>query len=212
MPEEGLALWNSEDEFYYDEPLPCPTAGKSHYKLRSMVGLIPLFAVKHWNRTCCAVCPILPSGFNGFLQHRPTWPTSSSRWQEPGAGETATAFVAARAPHEMPVGAWVLDESEFLSDYGVRALSKIHEKEPYRLDCGGTSMKSAIGRQNRKGGLFGGNSNWRRSSLAAMNFLIIESLQKFHHYYGDDFKIECRRAPGNSSPSRKLPMSFHAGW
>jgi hypothetical protein len=90
----------------------------------------------------------------------------------------------------------MLDETEFLSDYGVRALSKVHAREPYRLDCGGMTHEVAYWPAESESGLFGGNSNWRGPIWMPVNFLLIESLQKFHHYYGDDFKIECPTGSG----------------
>jgi len=91
----------------------------------------------------------------------------------------------------------MLDETEFLSDHGVRALSKVHERQPYRLDCGGMSNEVAYWPAESHNGLFGGNSNWRGPIWMPVNYLLIESLQKFHHYYGDDFKIECPTGSGN---------------
>lgn len=85
----------------------------------------------------------------------------------------------------------LLDETEFLSDFGVRALSKRHQETPYVFDCLGTRMSVEYQAAESMSGLFGGNSNWRGPIWFPVNFLIIESLQKFHHYYGDDFKIEC---------------------
>jgi hypothetical protein len=89
-----------------------------------------------------------------------------------------------------------LDESEFLSDHGVRALSKIHEREPFQLECDGAIHEVRYWPGESEGGLFGGNSNWRGPVWLPMNFLLIESLQKFHHYYGDEFKIECPTGSG----------------
>jgi mannosylglycerate hydrolase MGH1-like protein len=85
----------------------------------------------------------------------------------------------------------MLDETEFLSDYGVRALSKVHEPAPYRLDTNGSSNEVRYWPAESLSGLFGGNSNWRGPIWMPVNYLIIESLQKFHHYYGDQFKVEC---------------------
>src|SRR3954464_13439007 len=85
----------------------------------------------------------------------------------------------------------MLDETEFLSDYGVRALSKIHDREAYRLDTNGVSNEVRYWPAESLAGLFGGNSNWRGPIWMPVNYLIIESLQRFHHYYGDEFTVEC---------------------
>jgi len=90
----------------------------------------------------------------------------------------------------------MLDETEFLSDYGVRALSKVHEREPYRFNTNGNTMEVGYWPAESKSGLFGGNSNWRGPIWMPVNYLLIESLQKFHHYYGDDFKVECPTGSG----------------
>jgi hypothetical protein len=84
----------------------------------------------------------------------------------------------------------MLDETEFLSDYGIRALSKYHEKNPYVFQSHGQTFSVNYTPAESDSGLFGGNSNWRGPIWFPVNYLIIESLQKFHHYYGDDFKIE----------------------
>src|SRR3954464_4123177 len=110
----------------------------------------------------------------------------------------------------------MLDETEFLSDYGVRALSKIHEREAYRLDTNGVSNEVCYWPAESLSGLFGGNSNWRGPIWMPVNYLIIESLQKFHHYYGDEFKIECPTGSGQLKTigevadelSRRLSRAF----
>jgi hypothetical protein len=90
----------------------------------------------------------------------------------------------------------MLDSSEFLSDYGVRALSRSHLAHPYTFECCGQEVAVSYQPGESESGLFGGNSNWRGPIWFPVNFLIIESLQKFHHYYGDDFKIECPTGSG----------------
>ena len=90
----------------------------------------------------------------------------------------------------------MLDETEFLSDFGVRALSKVHEHEPYRFHAGGATHEVPYWPAESRNGLFGGNSNWRGPIWMPVNYLLIESLQKFHHYYGDEFKVECPTGSG----------------
>jgi hypothetical protein len=115
----------------------------------------------------------------------------------------------------------MLDETEFLSDYGVRALSKVHEREPYRFHCErcGANLEVPYWPAESQNGLFGGNSNWRGPIWMPVNYLLIESLQKFHHYYGDDFKIECPARSGKfvtineaaEEVSRRLTRLFLKG-
>src|SRR5690606_12368075 len=85
----------------------------------------------------------------------------------------------------------LLDESEMLSRYGVRALSRYHLDHPYRLDVNGVTYTVRYQPAESNSGLFGGNSNWRGPIWFPVNYLIVESLQQFHHYYGDDFRVEC---------------------
>jgi hypothetical protein len=98
----------------------------------------------------------------------------------------------------------MLDETEFLSDYGVRSLSKIHQRDPFRLQIAGRDYEVAYWPGESENHIFGGNSNWRGPIWMPVNFLIIESLQKFHHYYGDDFRIEYPTGSGNSVTIRQV--------
>ncbi len=216
MPEDGLALWNNEDEFYYDE-LCLPDGRKIPLKVRSMVGLIPLFAVETLEPEMLKSLPNFTARLEWFLKHRPDLANLVSRWQDVGTGERQ--LLSLLRGHRMKcLLRRALDESEFLSDYGIRALSKIHETQPYQLDCGGIHEVRYWPAESQAG-LFGGNSNWRGPVWMPMNFLIIESLQKFHHYYGDDFKIECPTGSGKfmtikevaDELSRRLVKLFQPG-
>ena len=189
MPDDGLALWDDDDEFYYDE-LCLPDGKKIPLKVRSMVGLVPLFAVETLEPEILEKLPAFTARLKWFLANRPDLANLVSRWEESGAGERH--LLSLLRGHRMKcILRRALDESEFLSDYGIRALSKVHEHEPFRLESGGTIHEVRYWPGESEAGLFGGNSNWRGPIWMPMNFLLIESLQKFHHYYGDDFKIEC---------------------
>src|SRR5580704_5883755 len=194
MPEHCLALWDETDEFYYDE-LCLPDGKKIPLKVRSMVGLIPLFAVENLDPEMLRSLPNFTARLEWFLEHRPDLAKLVSRWEEVGSGERH--LLSLLRGHRMKcLLRRALDETEFLSDYGVRALSKVHEQKPYQLDCDDSVHEVRYWPAESQGGLFGGNSNWRGPVWMPMNFLIIESLQKFHHYYGDDFKIECPTGSG----------------
>jgi len=193
--EEGaLGLWDEQDEFYYDH-LCLPDGETVPLKVRSMVGLIPLFAVEVLEPALFKELPDFTRRMDWFLNHRPELANQVSRWQVCGAGERR--LLSLLRGHRMKcLLRRALDESEFLSDHGLRALSKVHEREPYRLDYGGKVNEVCYWPAESQNGLFGGNSNWRGPVWMPPNYLLIESLQKFHHYYGDDFKIECPTGSG----------------
>jgi hypothetical protein len=160
-----------------------------------MVGLIPLFAVTTIEPALLAELPEFASRLEWFLEHRPQLAQWVSRWQEPGLG--ARRLLALCRGHRMKrVLRRMLDETEFLSDYGVRALSRYHADHPYVLEVEGLHYTVDYQPADSNSGLFGGNSNWRGPIWMPVNYLIIESLQQFHHYYGDDFKIECPTGSG----------------
>src|SRR5262249_47465062 len=130
-----------------------------------------------------------------FLNYRPDLASLVSRWQEPGRGERR--LLSLLRGHRMKrLLRRMLDETEFLSEYGVRAVSKAHEREPYTFWAGGMAHTVRYQPAESESGLFGGNSNWRGPIWFPVNYLLIESLQKFHHYYSDDFKIECPTGSG----------------
>ena len=192
--EEGLGLWDEEDEFYYDE-LRTPGGHEVTLKIRSMVGLIPLFAVEVLEPALLKKLPDFSSRLQWYLNYRPDLAMLVSRWQECGKGERQ--LLSLLRGHRMKcLLRRMLDETEFLSDHGVRALSRVHAQHPFRLDCSGTFHEVAYWPGESQNRLFGGNSNWRGPIWMPTNFLLIESLQKFHHYYGDDFKIECTTGSG----------------
>ena len=191
---DGIDLWDTEDEFFYDV-LNFPDGQHIPLKVRSMVGLIPLFAVETLEPALLDTVPEFKRRMEWFLNYRPDLASLVSRWNEPGLGERR--LLSLLRGHRMKcLLKRMLDESEFLSDYGVRSLSRYHLDHPYefRIDGGVASVQYAPG--DSSNGLFGGNSNWRGPVWFPVNFLIIESLQKFHHYYGDDFKIECPTGSG----------------
>ncbi|HJZ49849.1 MAG TPA: hypothetical protein VKE41_21880 [Roseiflexaceae bacterium] len=190
---EGIALWDREDEFFYDvlhldhehRPL----------KIRSMVGLIPLFAVTTMEPALLDMVPEFKQRLEWFLNHRAHLASLVSRWQEPGLGERRLLAIC-RGHRMKRVLKRMLDEAEFLSPYGIRALSHYHAEHPYMLDTGGASYSVEYQPAESNSGLFGGNSNWRGPIWMSVNYLLIESLQQFHHYYGDDFRVECPTGSG----------------
>ena len=187
--EGGLGLWDEHDEFYYDV-LNLPDGAMKPLKVRSMVGLIPLYAVEVLEPSLLEELPEFKCRLEWILEHRPDLAKLVSRWQEPGVGERR--LLSLLRGHRMKcLLRRLLDETEFLSDFGVRAISRHHLEHPYEFICGQARMSVGYEPGESSSGRFGGNSNWRGPIWMPVNFLIIESLQKFHHYYGDDFKVEC---------------------
>jgi hypothetical protein len=193
-PEDGMGLWDEEDEFYYDE-LRTPGGRELPLKVRSMIGLIPLFAVEVLDPSLLKRLPGFSGRMQWYLNNRPDLAKLVSRWQESGTGERH--LLSLLRGHRMKcLLRRMLDETEFLSDFGVRALSKIHERNPYRLVIAGVTHEVGYSPGESSSHLFGGNSNWRGPIWMPVNYLLIESLQKFHHYYGPDFKVECPTGSG----------------
>jgi hypothetical protein len=185
----GIGLWDEADEFYYDV-LHLPGGERIPLKLRSMVGLIPLFAVEVLDASVFSRLPGFSARTHWFLDHRPQLAQLVSRWRDPSAGERH--LLSLLRGHRMKrLLSRMLDESEFLSDYGVRSLSKFHEQHPYVFHHAGHQIEVRYIPGECASGLFGGNSNWRGPIWFPVNALIIESLRRFHSYYGDDFKVEC---------------------
>ena len=183
-----MDLWDDEDEFYYDA-LNTPTRGHELLKVRSLVGLIPLFAVEVIEVDQLACAPRFLARMNWFLENRPALAALVSRWHEPGKGDRH--LLSLLRGHRMKrLVARMVDEAEFLSPYGVRSLSRYHLAHPFIFR--GTEMQFTVNYEPAESQtpLFGGNSNWRGPVWMPANFLLIESLQRFHHYYGDDFKVE----------------------
>ncbi|MFO1512873.1 MAG: glucosidase [Verrucomicrobiota bacterium] len=215
--DEGIGLWCDKDEFYYDV-LNLPSGESKSLKIRSMVGLIPLYAVETLEPELLEQLPGFAGRLEWLLKNRPELANLVSRWKDHGQGERH--LLSLLRGHRMKcLLRRMLDETEFLSDYGVRALSKVHEREPYRIQTNDHTMEVGYWPAESKSGLFGGNSNWRGPIWMPVNYLLIESLQKFHHYYGDDFKIECPTGSGKlvalneaaNEISRRLARLFLKG-
>jgi Mannosylglycerate hydrolase MGH1-like glycoside hydrolase domain len=191
---KGIGLWNEEDEFYYDV-LRTPGGRYLPLKVRSIVGLLPLLAVETVQWQLIEALPGFNSRLEWYLQHRPDLASLVSRWQEPGMKERR--LLALTRGHRMKcLLRRMLDPNEFLSDYGVRSVSKYHQEHPYVLQARGETRVVNYEPAESQTGMFGGNSNWRGPVWFPINYLLIESLQQFHHYYGDDFKVECPTGSG----------------
>ncbi len=181
-------LWSEEDGFYYDV-LCAPDGSRVPLQIKSMVGLIPLFAVEVLSSKYSEDLPNFAGRMKWFLDHRPDLARLVSRWDEPGKDKTVLLSLM-RGSRIKRLLRKMLDETRFLSDYGVRSLSREHLEEPYIFDLDGEHYKVDYEPGESLSDLFGGNSNWRGPIWFPVNYLVIESLVKFHQYYGDDFRIE----------------------
>ncbi|HEY4282225.1 MAG TPA: hypothetical protein VGM62_04110 [Chthoniobacterales bacterium] len=192
---KGIGLWHDDDEFYYDV-LHTPGGRYLPLRVRSMVGLLPLFAVETIQPQLLDALPGFKARLEWYLTHRPDLASLVSRWQEPGAGERR--LMSLTRGHRMKcLLRRMLDPNEFLSDYGIRSVSKYHKDHPYSIVIRGEEKVVGYEPAESQTGIFGGNSNWRGPIWFPTNYLLIESLQQFHHYYGDDFKVECPTGSGH---------------
>ncbi|NOT49216.1 MAG: glucosidase [Acidobacteria bacterium] len=192
---DGISLWNDEDGFYYDV-LHIHENGSSPLKVRSMVGLIPLFAVGTIEPEVLDRLPNFKRRLQWFIENRSDLTSNVACMRTPGMGERRLLAVAYRERLESVLKV-MLDENEFLSPYGIRAVSRYHKDNPYVLDVNGDEHRVDYEPAESSSGLFGGNSNWRGPVWFPVNYLLIESLQRFHHYFGDDLKVECPTGSGN---------------
>ena len=194
LGEENLQLWDEEDGFFYDA-LCLPDGSHKLMKVRSMVGLITLFAVENLEPETVDVLPGFKRRLLWFMQNRGHLRDHVSYRRRPGEKERRLLAIVGRERLRRVLQP-MLDESEFLSPYGVRALSRRHLEQPYVLEVDGQTHRVDYEPAESAGALFGGNSNWRGPVWLPLNFLLVESLQKFHYYYGDQFKVECPTGSG----------------
>jgi hypothetical protein len=185
----SLSLWDDEDGFYYDV-LHLPNGEEHFIKVRSMVGLIPLFAVETLEPEIIDRLPGFKRRMQWFVDNHPDIPEHIEMSQRSARGVRRLLSLVNRKQLKRVLSR-MLDETEFLSEYGVRALSRYHLDHPYEVQVNGHMNCVDYEPAESTTGLFGGNSNWRGPIWFPVNYLLIESLQKFHHYYGEDFKIEC---------------------
>ncbi|WP_245512941.1 glucosidase [Rhizobium sp. BK376] len=185
----GQSLWHQADGFFYDtlhtgggqlQPIPA----------RSMVGLIPIFAVEVLDQAMLDKVPEFSKRLHWFLQHRPQLANLVPKWTEPGSGER-TLLSLLHGDRLRDLLRRMLDQDEFLSDFGVRSMSKAHLEAPCDLAFAGMHFDATYTPGESVNGLFGGNSNWRGPIWMPVNFLLIDSLRKFHAYFGDGYRVEC---------------------
>jgi Glycosyl hydrolase family 63 C-terminal domain len=195
----GVSLWDEEDGFYYDV-LHLPNGEEHFLKIRSIVGLIPLFAVETLEPEIVDRLPGFKRRMQWFIDNHPDVPEHIEMTQRSARGVRRLLSLVSRKQLKRVLSR-MLDETEFLSPYGIRALSRYHLDHPYEVVVNGNVSRVDYEPAESSTGVFGGNSNWRGPIWMPVNYLLIESLQKFHHYYGEDFQVPC---PARSNQNADL--------
>ncbi len=192
LGDEGL--WDEEDGFYYDE-LKTPRQRQIPLKTRSLVGLMPLIAVEILESEQLERLPGFSKRMNWFLNYRPDLAPLVSLGKLGPHGRHRMLSIVTQDRLER-ILRYVLDESEFLSPYGVRSLSQVHRDHPYILYAGNEEHRVDYVPGESTSYLFGGNSNWRGPVWFPINYLIIEALERYHHFFGDEMRVECPKGSG----------------
>ena len=186
--DNNVDLWDEEDNFYYDV-IHTPDEHNRRLKVRSMVGLIPLFAVEILKSEFIQDLPEFRERLEFFMKERPLLSSLVARWSEQGVEQRRLLSIM-RGFRMKKVLERMVDENEFLSEYGIRALSKFHKDKPYVFEIEDLKLVVNYLPGESDSSMFGGNSNWRGPIWFPVNYLILESLFKYHYYYGPEFKIE----------------------
>ena len=188
------SLWDAEDGFYYDV-LRLPNGEEKCLKVRSLVGLMPLLAVATLDPETLDRLPSFKRKMEWFLDHRVDLCKKVASMRVPGEQGRKLLAIVDRDKLRKLLN-MMLDENEFLSPYGIRSISRYHEAHPFSMEIEGKRYTLDYEPAESTSRLFGGNSNWRGPIWFPINVLIIESLQKFHHYFGEEFKVECPTGSG----------------
>jgi hypothetical protein len=201
----GTGLWDEADGFYYDQL----HAGDRQIPLRvrSMVGLLPLIAVEVLEADTLAALPDFKRRMDWFLENRPS---QARHIVSDGAAHGRYLLCIASRERLERVLRTVLDENEFLSPHGLRALSRAHRENPYRFQVGDQEFRVDYDPAESTSGLFGGNSNWRGPIWFPVNYLLIEALQRYHHFYGDALQLECPTGSGDRSDLGTIARTLSA--
>ncbi len=203
--EMEVSLWNKSDGFYYD--VLHLNEQQITLKVRSMVGLIPLFAIETIEPETLKMLPGFKKRLEWFICNRPDLRQNVACMETTGIGARRLLAIASRDKLKSILQK-MLDESEFFSSYGIRALSRFHAEHPYIFDVNGCQFRVDYEPAESSSGLFGGNSNWRGPIWFPVNFLLIESLQKFHSYLGNDFQLECPTGSGKMMTLREIALEL----
>jgi Glycosyl hydrolase family 63 C-terminal domain len=191
----GSGLWDEDDGFYYDQ---LNFGGvRIPLRVRSMVGIIPLFAVSTLSETFYGKLHGFTKRLRWFLENRQDLARHLTFMDSPKHPDDTLRLLAIPSRERLVrVLRYVLDEQEFLSPFGVRSLSRAHRERPYRFQVGAETYAVDYEPGESRSGLFGGNSNWRGPIWFPLNYLLIEALEKYHHFYRDTLRVECPTGSG----------------
>lgn len=194
----GTGLWNEEDGFYYDQI--SVNNASIPLKVRSIVGIVPLFAVEVLDNKVIERLPGFTKRMNWFLENRGELAQHITYMrlcqEKAGAGFPTRLLAIPTQDRLRRVLDRVLDEKEFLSPFGVRSLSRVHLDHPFTLHARGKDYCVRYTPGESDSGMFGGNSNWRGPVWFPLNYLLIEALERYHYFYGDSFRVECPSGSG----------------
>ncbi|SNX85801.1 related to glucosidase I [Melanopsichium pennsylvanicum] len=194
--DESTSLWSDKDGFYYDA-IQWGPGNSQVIPVKSLVGLIPLYATLTIEPSALKRFPSFAKRMQWFLDNRPEMADRNiANMKVGGRGDRRLLSMVSRERLELILKR-MLDENEFLSPHGVRSLSKDHQKNPFHVNVGGEDFGVGYWPGDSHSPMFGGNSNWRGPIWICVNFLLIESLQRFYQYYGDSFKVECPTGSGD---------------
>ena len=211
---EGIDMWDKEEGFYYDV-LVLPDGTPIPIKVRSLVGLLPILAVETFDHALRKQLPNFDRHLRWFLHHRPDLAGLVPSWDKPGADNCRLLALVDDVKLRRLLER-MLDEDRFLSDHGIRSVSKVHLEHPYEIKLNGGTYSVDYEPGESTSGMFGGNSNWRGPIWFPINYLLVEALRKHHRYYGDQFQMECPIGSGNminlgdiaDDISRRLTATF----
>ncbi|HEX3573897.1 MAG TPA: glucosidase [Rhodopila sp.] len=195
-------LWDDSDKFYHNV-LQRPDGTVIPLRLFSLVGLFPLFAVEVLEPATVARCPEFAERLQWVLDHRPDLAALVSHWDVEGQGSRRLLSLL-RGSRMKALLRRMLDETAFLSPYGIRSVSRQHLEHPFELDLDGQHFGIGYVPGDSNSRAFGGNSNWRGPVWMPVNFMLIEALYGFHHYYGDDFQVEYPTGSGETLSLRQI--------
>jgi hypothetical protein len=194
LGEDGLCMWNDKDGFFYDV-LHLPDGSRMPLRVRSMVGLIPLYAVQIMEPELLDSMPSFKMRLEWFIENRKDLTEHMACMETEGHKQRRLFSITDREQLRRILQV-MLDEKEFFAPHGIRALSRYHKEHPYMLDVAGINHQVDYEPGESTTGLFGGNSNWRGPIWFPVNFLLIQALRRFYEYYHESFRVECPTGSG----------------